>query len=42
MENWYFLDPPRWTVDIDMVDGMEVTDFLAFLFLTPAPTDPVL
>ena len=24
MENWFFLDPPRWTVDIEDVDGLEV------------------
>ena len=24
MENWFFLDAPRWTVDIEAVDGMEV------------------
>ena len=25
MENWFFLDAPRWTVDIEAVDGMEVS-----------------
>ena len=24
MENWLFLDAPRWTVDVENVDGMEV------------------
>lgn len=24
MENWFFLDAPRWTVDIEAVDGMEI------------------
>ena len=32
MENWFFLDPPRWTVDIEEVDGLEVK--------TPSPLPP--